>query len=151
MQDCGNCTLCCKLPRIPEANSIAGEWCTHCTPGVGCKIYKDRPESCRIYECIWKQMERVKPSLRPDRCHMIFEKWTDNLIIGSTDVPGISFLLMGQIDSFRKEGISVVVLNHVEKSKTFYLAPGHTKEFIKREIDGRTNVLNRSSNPRHRR
>jgi hypothetical protein len=144
MQSCGNCTLCCKLLRIPETLSVAGTWCRHCSQGEGCTIYSSRPESCRIFECVWKQMDNVSQELRPDRCHMLFEKRSDTVIVGATDCE-VSSLLLKQIDHFRSEGISVLILNHKEKSKTFYLAPGHTKEYVKGEINGRSDVLNRSA------
>lgn len=140
MQKCGGCTLCCKLLRIPDTQSIAGEWCRHCKSGVGCTIYNFRPEPCKIFECAWKQMKNVGPDLRPDKCHVLFEKRSEKVIIGATDYSELSPLVLGQIDSFRGEGISVLIINHKEKSKTFFLAPGHTKDFVKREIDGSAHV-----------
>jgi len=116
--DCGNCTKCCIFTKIQEFNSEPGEYCRHCIPDVGCNIYNDRPESCCIYECCWKQMEVTAEELRPDRCGMMFEKWSDKVIVGVTDT-GISELAMNQINHFREEGISILVINHKEKSKTF--------------------------------
>lgn len=143
MQDCGECTLCCKLLRIKEINSKAGEYCSFCNPGIGCQIYNQRPESCRIFLCAWKQMDNVGEELRPDKCKMLFEKWSDKVMVGGTDHDEISDLTMGQIDSFRSEGISVLVVNHILKTRTFFLAPGHTIDFIKREINASTKLFNR--------
>jgi hypothetical protein len=28
-------------------------WCQHCEIGVGCKIYEDRPETCKNFICGW--------------------------------------------------------------------------------------------------
>jgi hypothetical protein len=50
---CGSCTMCCKLPRIPVLNKPAGEWCRHCTPGVGCNNYDERAQMCREFFCQW--------------------------------------------------------------------------------------------------
>jgi len=132
--ECGECTLCCKLLNIKEVDSKPGEYCKHCDWGVGCKIYDQRPESCKIFECCWKQMEVAAEELRPDKCNMLFEKWSDKVIVGVTNKK-ISDLVMNQINSFRKEGISSLILDHSEKTKTFYLVPGHTKDFVKQEID----------------
>jgi hypothetical protein len=42
---------------------------------VGCGIYDSRPESCRIYECVWLQTQRLdKPiplALRPDKSRVL--------------------------------------------------------------------------------
>ena len=52
-RDCGDCNLCCKLPAIPNfKNSF--EWCKNCNIGVGCSIYKNRPEPCKQFSCLWK-------------------------------------------------------------------------------------------------
>jgi hypothetical protein len=38
-RSCGSCTLCCKLMPVlldDGEDKPAGEWCKHCTKGVGC-------------------------------------------------------------------------------------------------------------------
>ena len=57
-QDCGDCQLCCKLPHInktylkdKEFKKKSFEWCKHCDISSGCKVYKDRPKTCKDYEC----------------------------------------------------------------------------------------------------
>jgi len=132
--ECGNCTYCCKFLEIKETSSKTGEYCKYCIPEVGCKIYNKRPESCKIFECCWKQMKVSAEELRPDRCNMLFEKWSDKVIVGATDKK-MSELIMKQINYFNGEGISIVILDHLQKTKTFYLASGHTKEFVKQEIN----------------
>ena len=53
-RSCGTCSLCCKLPAIPELAKPANEWCEHCRPGKGgCGIYAARPQVCRSYNCYW--------------------------------------------------------------------------------------------------
>lgn len=131
--ECDGCTLCCKLLRIDETNSIPNEICKYCGD-VSCKIYNERPESCSIFECAWKQMENADIDLRPDNCGTLFEKWSDTVMVGVTDV-GISTLIHKQIDFFRSEGISVLFLDHSKKSKGYFLASKHTKEFVKGEIN----------------
>lgn len=139
---CGNCTMCCKFPKIVETKSKAGEYCKYCEPKVGCKIYSERPESCKIFECAWKQMEHAGEELRPDRCNVLFEKWSDYLIVGATDTE-LSKLVLAQIDFFRGEGISVLIIDHSKKSKTVFLAPGHTRQFVKEQINGSTKLHRR--------
>lgn len=49
--------------------------CVHCVEGSGCTIYAERPESCRVYECLWLRSQKFEkplgPQLRPDRCHVV--------------------------------------------------------------------------------
>lgn len=132
--ECGSCTLCCRLLNIKDVNSPAGSSCKHCKEGVGCGIYNIRPEPCREFKCAWLQMKTATPELRPDKCYVVFEKWSDSVIVGATEI-GTSTLISKQIDSFRSESISVVLLDRNTKSKTYYLAPDHTRKFIKQEIN----------------
>lgn len=50
---CGECSLCCKLPRIEQLEKPEGKWCSHCNAGKGCKIYESRPQVCRDFKCFW--------------------------------------------------------------------------------------------------
>lgn len=50
-RSCGTCTLCCKLMRIPELDKPRLKWCANCEVGEGCRIYPDRPGSCRAFYC----------------------------------------------------------------------------------------------------
>jgi hypothetical protein len=138
--ECDGCTLCCKLLDIKETDSKPGEYCKHCEPGVGCKIYNERPEPCRIFECAWKQMKHAGEELRPDKCNVLFEKWSDYVMVGTTTEDSLSGLVLGQIEYFKKEGISTLMVNHIKKTRTFFLADGYTKEFVKDEINGSTKL-----------
>jgi len=106
--ECGDCTLCCKLTNITSKH---GEYCSVCAPSVGCKIYLDRPTGCRIFQCAYSQMEEVKPSLRPDKCGVLFEKINNSLMLGTTNsrIGNIPMIVNGQIKSFVSEGISVMM------------------------------------------
>jgi len=72
---CGACTLCCKTMKVHELDKAAHVWCRHCRIGEGCDIYETRPESCRIYDCLWLQTQRLdRPmaaELRPDRSRIV--------------------------------------------------------------------------------
>ena len=64
---CGSCTICCKVPAIPEFDKPCHRWCTHCEPGRGCSIYAERPQRCRDFLCLWMQWPALDDKLRPDR------------------------------------------------------------------------------------
>jgi hypothetical protein len=66
---CGSCTQCCKAMAIKELEKPPDVWCRHALKGRGCGIYADRPESCRVFECVWLSSAKRPPSLRPDRIH----------------------------------------------------------------------------------
>jgi hypothetical protein len=70
-RSCGNCTLCCKLLRVPELAKPAGEWCSACRRGQGCGGYARRPPSCRNFECFWLLDDGFPDELRPDRCGVV--------------------------------------------------------------------------------
>jgi len=146
MIECDGCTLCCKFPVIPEVNSKVNEYCQYCKEEVGCEIYEERPESCRIYECAWKQMISqmliVSKELRPDKCHVLFEKYSDNVIVGVTEKE-LSLLVLNQINFFRREGISILIVDYNKKSKTFFLAAGHNRDFVREQINGGTKLHRR--------
>jgi len=138
--ECGGCTLCCQMLEIKDVDSKEGYLCQHCDEGVGCKIYSERPEACKIFECCWKQMKHAHIDLRPDNCKVLFQKWSDRLIIGLT-YDEISELVIGQINYFQKEGISVLIANQIKKERYFYLAEGHTVESVEEDIKWRHRVI----------
>lgn len=67
---CGICSACCKAPPIsvPGFEKRMGEWCRHCAPGIGCRIYSARPSFCRKYRCAWLDGADTK---RPDRLGVV--------------------------------------------------------------------------------
>ena len=62
-------------PENPRTEQTGKYLDPHCKIGAGCTIYDSRPESCRVYECIWLQTqagEKPMPlELRPDRSHVV--------------------------------------------------------------------------------
>ena len=65
MRDCGDCTLCCKLPAIKDFKE-GYSWCKNCDIGKGCKIYETRPKPCIDFDCMWKD-ERTNEELKPNK------------------------------------------------------------------------------------
>ena len=73
---CGICSLCCKLPYIPELNKPIDSWCRHARPGAGgCSIYSERPASCGSFICGWLSGAReFGDEWFPARCKMIIAR-----------------------------------------------------------------------------
>ncbi len=61
---CGDCNLCCKLPYTNFKKDY--EWCSNCEIGVGCKIYKTRPQVCKDFSCLW-QKGMIDEELKPNK------------------------------------------------------------------------------------
>jgi hypothetical protein len=74
---CGGCRACCITPylKTPEFTKPSHTYCHNCGRG-GCKMYWNRPQACREFECAWlKSQSRndvMPPELRPDCCGVIF-------------------------------------------------------------------------------
>jgi uncharacterized protein len=65
-KNCGPCMMCCTVLEIPEFNKPAGPACSNCLSGGGCKIYLERPQLCRDFECNWIIDRKLPPNMRPD-------------------------------------------------------------------------------------
>jgi hypothetical protein len=67
MRECGDCTLCCKLPAIKNFKK-GYSWCKYCDIGKSCTIYgnETRPQSCIDFNCMWKD-ERTNKELKPNK------------------------------------------------------------------------------------
>ena len=59
--------MCCKLTSIDfmEPRKPSYQWCKHCDIGVGCKIYKTRPQGCKDFLCLYLG---GLTNLKPNRC-----------------------------------------------------------------------------------
>jgi hypothetical protein len=70
-RSCGSCTLCCKVMAIEELNKPVGQWCRHCAPGTGCKIYESRPNECRNFNCAYLLSRHLGEEWKPERSRMV--------------------------------------------------------------------------------
>lgn len=123
--ECGDCTLCCKLLDISWMNSPVDEYCKECNIGVGCKIFDNIPKKCLEFSCGYNQMKKMSVGLRPDKCHVIFEKVADDIFIGLLDPENeMTDIAARQINSFLKEGFSVFLTKPKEEIPIIYVTPG---------------------------
>jgi hypothetical protein len=68
---CGSCMMCCKVPAVEELGKPPGVWCVNAAPGHGCKIYADRPGSCRAFYCLWMQDAGFGPEWKPEKSKFV--------------------------------------------------------------------------------
>lgn len=109
MQPCNECQVCCTTCNINELKKLSGTECIHCDNGCG--IYKDRPDSCKEFQCAYTQMDNVSVLMRPDNLGVVFEKLADDLMFGVVNSGHKSFKHMnGQINAFLKSNINVVII-----------------------------------------
>jgi len=70
-RSCGTCTLCCKVYAIRELNKPPGRWCVHAERSRGCTIYEKRPDTCRLFHCMWLLDARRAPEWKPEKAHFV--------------------------------------------------------------------------------
>lgn len=139
MNNCGDCDLCCKLLETHGVPSPIGTYCQHCDKG--CKIYNDRPQECREYQCMWTQMPEqfARIEMRPDNSGIIFDRQDGMVISARVDTDWtMTGLIHGQINSFVNEGFSVIVFRGNEHK--IFLTNGHTEEYVKEIVNGKSKL-----------
>jgi hypothetical protein len=73
---CGECTVCCIIPSIPELEKPKYTPCKNLC-ATGCGIYPDRPPACSEFECAWLMDEAagaidLRYLERPDKVGLLF-------------------------------------------------------------------------------
>jgi hypothetical protein len=89
-KQCGDCSLCCKIMAIPELDKPKDAWCDHVIKKQGCGIYETRPQSCRMFKCLWLQDPRLPPEWKPNRSKfvMVGESRTELVVHVDSNSPG---------------------------------------------------------------
>ena len=69
---CGACVECCRVIPLdlPELAKPTGELCGYCVDGAGCSVHAIRPQTCRVWFCLWRVVE-LSDDWRPDRSGVI--------------------------------------------------------------------------------
>ena len=69
---CGGCVECCRvIPlNLPELAKPTGELCGYCVDGACCSVHEIRPQTCRVWFCLWRAVE-LSDDWRPDRSGVI--------------------------------------------------------------------------------
>jgi hypothetical protein len=110
-KSCGGCTLCCKVLKITTLNKPHGTWCSHCQPGVGCRVYDDRPEECRTFLCGWLVNSQLGPQWKPDKSRLIVTNAADGNGLAIRCDPGYP-------NAWRKEPYHSQILQWAKAAKT---------------------------------
>lgn len=69
---CGGCVECCRVIPLdlPELAKPTGELCAYCVDGAGCSVHAIRPQTCRVWFCLWRAVD-LSEDWRPDRSGVI--------------------------------------------------------------------------------
>lgn len=115
-RSCGSCTACCTLLSIPELQKPEATKCSHQCQW-GCGIYGERPESCRVFECLWLQ-GALGRKYKPDECGLMVSmmyktKWGDLPAIYETRKDAVLGPLgVALLAKFAREKVRCVVIHH---------------------------------------
>lgn len=82
-RECGDCSMCCKLPGIdhPEIGKPAGKWCSKWDKNTQCAIYLNRPSLCREFNCLFVLHYNLPEKLRPSKCGVVMAMYKENVLI----------------------------------------------------------------------
>ena len=133
--ECGECSLCCDIPKIKELKKPAWKLCSNYDVKCkNCKIWNDRPEECRNFECAYYQSQNANLATRPDKCGVMFEMLSPRIFLGSLHPDyALNDVVKGQIEAFMKQGYSVV-FSQKDKKLKYYISNFHNNESIFNEF-----------------
>jgi hypothetical protein len=83
-RECGPCTACCRVLEIEALDKPAGTLCAHNT-GASCGIYRERPDACARWHCLWRRIAALPADLRPDRSGVMFSLDSRAPVAGAPD------------------------------------------------------------------
>jgi hypothetical protein len=78
---CRDCSACCTTHAVPEIQKPEHTRCSKLRAGwKPCIVYDERPEACRVFECLWLQVGKpeiprgpLRDEDRPDRLGAVFD------------------------------------------------------------------------------
>lgn len=132
-RECGTCTVCCYATAVPDLNKPVNTWCHNCSIGKGCKIYDDRPQQCRDFNCLWLKSPWIPDELRPDRSGVMFEPIKGKRTVVATVDPerhqvGTNPAIRKVIDNLIISGRPVIITSEGHSEPLTLLPNGWTYE-----------------------
>ncbi len=125
-RECDGCNVCCVALTIdePELQKPQGYRCRNALPDNRCSIYSTRPDTCRRFNCGWRLLRWVRPTLRPDRSGVLIR-----LHGHPVDGLGIIVTLLNRA-ALKADGLAETVAAAVAAGRPVYLhvpgPPGYT-------------------------
>lgn len=96
-RECGACTVCCVNLTIndPELQKLPGVKCKNMVKTGGCKIYENRPKTCRDWYCMWRFIPGLSDEWRPDLKGIVIKRVFDDIPAGYEDKIALEFEIIG--------------------------------------------------------
>lgn len=85
-RSCDSCHLCCKVFPIREVGKVGFAHCDNLEPGVGCRIYETRPQTCREFFCLWMLDASLGEEWQPCRAGFVLHDPVPYALLASVDV-----------------------------------------------------------------
>jgi hypothetical protein len=73
---------------VAEIAKKQGQWCPHCVVGSGCRIYDERPQQCRIFNCAYLTQTVVSDEWWPAKSKIVLVGELDQNRIAAHVDPG---------------------------------------------------------------
>jgi len=100
--------------RVEELDKPAGAVCPHARAARGCSTYRDRPTSCREFQCLWlRGLRGTAGDHRPDRLGLMLIPTTEPRTIEAREVwngAAASVDALFLIHELRDAGLTVHVI-----------------------------------------
>jgi len=137
-RDCGGCTVCCTVSRVPEFNKLENQDCVHQIEGKGCGIHTKRPMVCKKYFCEWAK-GNAPEDFKPDKVGVMLERVTDDimsfLIPPNRKTNWYNQKTEDYAQLLKSQGISVVT-----NTGKVLLAEGHDTEYVWEQIEKQARI-----------
>ena len=130
-RDCGSCNVCCVMLTIddPALQKPQGYRCRNAQRDNSCAIYATRPNTCRAFNCGWRVLRFVRPTLRPDQSGVLVRMHREVSAKTGEGTMGIIVTLLSNA-SLKAEGLAETLAAAVSANIPVFLSvpgpPGFT-------------------------
>ncbi len=128
-RQCGDCSLCCKVLGIPELDKPKDSWGPNFVAGAGCRIYADRPPSCRNFSCRWLTDPTMGPEWKPNVCKMVVDSRPSLFVVHvdpAVTRPWTVEPYMSVLKRLSAQGLAKgVIVMVIERRRTIVILPDH--------------------------
>lgn len=127
-RECGGCNRCCiDLAIVDDGmRKLPGVACGDCTD-AGCAVYARRPQVCRDYHCLWRELGNLDESWRPDRSGVLIQ-WAQGGRPGFRH--SVELILVGPAATLRTDDFAGLAGGFIDSGTATYLQVSHGPGFL---------------------
>jgi hypothetical protein len=128
-RECGACAACCVDLAIAESGmrKLPNVRCEHLRANGGCGIYDARPLICRTYHCLWRGLDNLDDSWRPDRCGILIQ-WA-KVPPGLAVEHAVDLVLIGQPETLRTDRFAGLAGGFIDSGTATFLQVSNGTDF----------------------